>query len=39
MNESESVDLIRAAVTSLVAAEPDQACAFSTLSNAIRTKR
>ena len=35
MNESESVDFIRAAVISFVAAESDQACAFPTLSNAI----
>ena len=35
MNESESVDFIRAAVISFVAAESDQAFAFPTLSNAI----
>jgi hypothetical protein len=37
MNDSESVDFIRAAVISLVAGESFQACAFSTLSKARST--
>ena len=39
MNASESVDFIRTAVTSFMATELYQACAFSGLSKEIRTNR